>query len=107
MNTTARASCAPGSSASPGMIRAAIASSVAASTGLRKCRTGGFGSAADMGFARDRDRLELVHGVGDRPLDRQALRAGGAKEPDHARHAVEDYLSVRRLGDRPAVAEDE
>src|SRR3954471_8332088 len=105
MNTTACASCAPGSSASPGMIRAAIASSVAASTALRKCRTGGFGSVADMRFARDRDRLELVDGFGDGPLDGQALRAGGTEEPGDAGDAVEDHLRVRGLGDRAAVAE--
>src|SRR4051794_14073121 len=105
MNTTARASRAPGSAASPGMMRAAIASRVAASTGLRKWRTGC--SAAGMGFTRDRDRLELVDGRGDRPLDRQALRARRAEEPDHSWDAVEDHLRVLGLGDRAAMAEDD
>src|SRR4051794_21546519 len=105
MNTTACASCAPGSSASPGMMRDAMASSVAASTGLRKCRTGDFGSVADMRFARDRDGLELVDGVGDGPLDGQALSAGRAGDPDAPGDAVEDHLRARGLGDRPAVTE--
>src|SRR3954452_21032372 len=103
MNTTARASRAPGSAASPGMMRAAIASRVAASTGLKKWRTGC--SVAGMGFTRDRDRLELVHRGGDRPLDGQALRARRAEEADDAGNAVEDELRVDGLGDRPAVAE--
>src|SRR3954447_24390653 len=105
MNTTACASRAPGSSGVPGTIRAAMASIVAASTRLRKCRTGAPGSDADMGLAPDRDRLELTHGLRDRPLDRQALHARGADEPHDAGHAVDDHLSVLRLGDRTAVAE--
>src|SRR3954468_22273336 len=99
MKTTACASCAPGSAASPGMIRDAMASSVAASTRLRKCRTGGLGSVADIRFARDRDRLELVDGFGDGALDGQALRTGGAEEPGDAGDAVEDHLRVRGLRD--------
>src|SRR3954465_7782023 len=104
MNTTACASSAPGSWPAPGMIRDAMASSVVAPTGLRKCRTGGLGSVADMRFARDRDGLELVDGVGDRPLGGQALGAGGAEEPGAGWAGVEDHWRVRRLGDRPAVA---
>src|SRR3954447_1423446 len=105
MNSTACASRAPGSSAEPGTIRAAMASSVAASTGLRKCRTGAPGSDPDMALAPDRDRLELTHRLGDRPLDRQPLHARGADEPDDAGNAVDELLRVLRLGDRPAVAE--
>src|SRR5581483_12442045 len=53
------------------------------------------------------DLLEPAYAAGDGHLGRQPLDAGGAEEPDDPLGVPQDVLGVLRLGDRPAVAEDE
>ena len=54
-----------------------------------------------------RDRLEARDGLGQCDLGRKPLHARGAEEPDDTPSSLEHVGGVLRLGDRPAVAEDE